>query len=425
MATGRCIRDNIYVQSRRLFSKFRSEGVLYLNAFLMSTGFFMLIPLVSVHYTRDLGFTATAVGLALAVRMLTQQGLAIFGGALADRRGYKPPIVAGLLLRSLGFGAFAFAETFQALLVAAIVTALGGALFEATGKAALVALVDPRERVRAFSIYNLASNAGLTLGPVVGVLLQSVSFRLLSGVAAALFVLAGLQTLAFLPSIPPRKGAGSLVEGLGTVWHDRQFVVFTAVMAGYYFVTIQLFITLPLHVQREFGSSESLGLLYATNAGLALVLQYPLVSWMRGRFSPMGSLAAGVGALAVGLALVPLAPWVSVLLACIGLYAAGRAVVEPTLQAYVSEVAPASRMGSYFGFSAFSMAIGGGASNLAAGALYDMSDSLGQPALPWLVMAFVAAFVSLLLLKLRRRETDLRMDPTPPVRQPANGVACP
>src|SRR5262245_59140604 len=43
------------------------------NAFIMSVGFFMLIPLASVHYTTTLGFTAASVGLALAIRQFSQQ----------------------------------------------------------------------------------------------------------------------------------------------------------------------------------------------------------------------------------------------------------------------------------------------------------------------------------------------------------------
>ena len=382
-----------------------ARWVLYLNAFLMSTAFFMLIPLVSVHYTRDLGFTATAVGLALAIRMLTQQGLAIFGGALADRRGYKAPLVAGLLLRSVGFGAFAFADTFGTLVVAAVITALGGVLFDATGKAALVSLAPADDRARSFSIYNLASNVGLTLGPLVGVGLISLDFRLLSAASAAIFFIAGIQSWALLPKMPPVATGNSLASGLSMVWHDRRFVAFTAIMSGYYFVSIQLFITLPLHVERVFGDSGAVGVLYAANSFLALVLQYPLVAWMGKRFSPVAALAIGVGLLAAGMALVPLAPWLSVLLGCMGLYATGRAIVEPTLQSYVSEVAPAGRAGSYFGFSALSMAIGGSTSNLAAGALYDLSVELGQPALPWLVIASVGVLVSLLLVGFSRRQS--------------------
>lgn len=375
----------------------RSQWVLYLNAFLMNAGFFMLIPLVSVHYTRDLGMTATAVGSELAIRLLTQQGLSLFGGALADRRGYKAPIVAGLLLRSVGFGMFAFADTFTRLLAGAMVAALGGVFFESTGKAALASLVRKEDRHRSFSLYNLGSNAGMTLGPLVGVTLVDYDFGLLSAAAAAAFLLAGIQTWAFLPNIPAPAETRSLLSGIAIVWLDRRFVAFTVILAGFWFVTMQLYITLPLHVSRTFGSESSLGILYATNSLLALALQYPLIRLMSRRFSSAASVAIGVAVLAVGMGLVPFAPGLPALLGCIALYAAGRAIVEPSLNSYVSEVASPSNLGSYFGFAALSLAIGGSLANYAAGVLYDVSIRLQEPALPWLVIGSVGALVALIL----------------------------
>lgn len=52
--------------------------------FLMNAGFFLIIPLVSVHYVDRLGRAAAFIGLVLAVRQFVQQGLTVFGGALAD-----------------------------------------------------------------------------------------------------------------------------------------------------------------------------------------------------------------------------------------------------------------------------------------------------------------------------------------------------
>ena len=41
----------------------------------MVTGFEMIMPLIIGHYVDDLGFLATKVALALAVRKFSQQGL--------------------------------------------------------------------------------------------------------------------------------------------------------------------------------------------------------------------------------------------------------------------------------------------------------------------------------------------------------------
>ena len=43
----------------------------------------MIMPLVIGHYVNNVGLTATAVSVALAIRQFSQQGLAMIGGALA------------------------------------------------------------------------------------------------------------------------------------------------------------------------------------------------------------------------------------------------------------------------------------------------------------------------------------------------------
>ena len=46
----------------------------------------------------------------LGLRQFVQQGLGVFGGAIADRFGAKPMIVTGMLLRAAGFATMAIAH---------------------------------------------------------------------------------------------------------------------------------------------------------------------------------------------------------------------------------------------------------------------------------------------------------------------------
>ena len=98
-------------------------AVLLANEALTWGGFYMLVPLLSVHLTRDAGYSGAVAGAVLAVRQFTQQGLMLFGGALADRVGYRPVIAAGLLVRALGFAGFAVSDRLAVVLLAAIIAA--------------------------------------------------------------------------------------------------------------------------------------------------------------------------------------------------------------------------------------------------------------------------------------------------------------
>ena len=98
--------------------------LLILSSFLMSLGFYSLIPYLAVHFTTRYHWTVTAAGLLLATRQLSQQGLTFVGGAIADRVGWHRTMVIGICMRAAGFLAFAFSsEPVPAFAAAAFSTA--------------------------------------------------------------------------------------------------------------------------------------------------------------------------------------------------------------------------------------------------------------------------------------------------------------
>ncbi len=99
-----------------------------------------------------MGWAALMVGIALGLRQLVQQGLGIFGGAIADRFGAKPMIVTGMLMRAGGFAAMAVAHEPWVLWFSCILSGLGGTLFDPPRAALVVKLVRPHQRGRFFSI---------------------------------------------------------------------------------------------------------------------------------------------------------------------------------------------------------------------------------------------------------------------------------
>jgi DHA1 family multidrug resistance protein-like MFS transporter len=358
----------------------------------MSVGFYMLVPLLSVHFTGNYGMSAATVGVVFAARQFTQQGLMIFGGVIGDRWGHKWTISGGFLVRALGFLWFAYARDVGALIGAAVVTGLGGALFEATGKAALAALVAPDRRVRLFSVASLIASVGSALGPLIGVALLNVDFLWVGLVSSGCFFLASGLACALLPSslgAPTAESNRSIAEALSLVVRDARFVRFTVVMAGYWFVANQIYLSVPIHISRLTGDVGLVGTTFAAQAVLAMALQVPLVRVVCRVTSRLRAIGLGLLLMSVGLGSVALATDGYGILACVLIFAIGRLLVEPVRDVVTADLAPTGSSAAYFGFGYLSLAFGGSLGNLLGGRLMDLAVEPELGALPWAVFAVV------------------------------------
>ncbi|WP_329120430.1 MFS transporter [Streptomyces sp. NBC_01465] len=302
--------------------------LLLVNQLTINLGFYMLMPFLAEHLAGGLGLAAWAVGLVMGVRNLSQQGMFLVGGALADRFGFKPLIVAGCALRTVGFGALAFVESLPMLIAASLATGLAGALFNPAVRAYLAAEAGEERRVEAFALFNAFYQAGILLGPLVGVALLGVSFRLVCVVAAVLF--AGLTVLQ-LGRLPVREAAavGSAAAERGqfrTVLGNRTFWLFAAAMTGSYVLQFQVYLALPLAA----GSRWATSALFVVSGLVTLGGQLRITAWCAAHWTRERCLVAGLSLM--GAAFVPPAlpgAGVAGLLLCAAVLAVGTAVLYP------------------------------------------------------------------------------------------------
>jgi MFS transporter, DHA1 family, multidrug resistance protein len=367
--------------------------VLLISTFFAWGGFFMVIPMIAVHFVDGLGWTAAAIGLVLAARQFFQQGLTPFSGVLADRFGAKPLIAAGMLIRAIGFGAMAFAGTYAVLMAAAIVAAIGGALFESPRSAAVAALTDEHERSSYFAKTGVVAGLGITAGTQLGALLLDVDFRLVAVAGAVCYVLIFAMTMVWLPAVQVAE-EGGLWRGLGLALHDRPFMAYTGFMGGHWFMTSQFSITLPLVATAVAGNPNAVAWVYGVNSATAVLLGYPVPRFVERRLGSARALIAAIAVTALGVALIGFSRDTASLLLAVFVYSLGIVISRPTEQTVAAGLASPAALGSYFGIAALSVAFGGGLGNFAGGILYDAGARLGQPALPWLVFAVVGVIAA-------------------------------
>ncbi|WBO65688.1 MDR family MFS transporter [Streptomyces camelliae] len=377
----------------------RPARLLMVNQFAINLGFYMLMPYLADHLAHGLGLAAWTVGLVLGIRNLSQQGMFLVGGTLADRYGCKPMILTGCALRTVAFGLLAVAESLPVLVVASALTGLAGALFNPAVRAYLAAEAGEERRVEAFAAFNVFYQAGVLIGPLAGLALLTWDFGAVCAVAALIFgALAVLQVRA-LPSRPP-QGRGNepawraVTADWRTVAANRPFLLFAAAMTGSYVLAFQVYLALPLRARELFGDRSGLvtGAIFAVSALAALSGQLKLTAWAKRTLS--GPWAIAYGLVVMGVAFLPLLPGpyggalgtacgVLGLTLCAALLAWGGALLYPFEMDTVVRLSGDRLVATYYGAYNTASGIAISLGNLAVGALFDT----GARWLPWTVLA--------------------------------------
>ncbi|GAA2341521.1 MFS transporter [Saccharopolyspora halophila] len=391
--------------------------LLLLTQLAFNIGFYLVVPFLATHLAEDLAMAGWAIGIVLGVRTFSQQGMFALGGALADRFGIRPTVLAGCALRVLGFAVLASAGDFPTVLGGTVLIGFAAALFSPAVESALAAQGTELERrgiitrTELFGLFAVCGEIGAVTGPLLGAALLGVDFGLTCSVAAAVFVLILLAHARMLPH-GTREERRPLLAGWARIARNRTFLVFAAAYSAYLLSYNQLYLALPVELGRV-DAAHALGWMFALASVLVVFGQLPLAAWARSRLGAARALPLGFGLLSLAFAAVACwAPWpplpglFALLPAAlfVSLLSLGQMLAVPVAQDLVPRLADGQDLGSHFGFlssaGGVAVLIGSGA----AGGLLDLAAHPGPlAALPWLALAALPALSGLTLLALARR----------------------
>ncbi|HBL6731662.1 TPA: multidrug efflux MFS transporter MdtH [Serratia liquefaciens] len=382
-----------------LVSQARSLGkyFLLLDNLLVVLGFFVVFPLISIRFVDQLGWAAVVVGAALGLRQLIQQGLGIFGGAIADRFGTKPMIVTGMLMRAAGFATMAMADQPWILWFSCALSALGGTLFDPPRTALVIKLTRPHERGRFYSLLMMQDSAGAVIGALIGSWLLQYDFHFVCWVGAGIFVLAAGWNAWLLPAYRISTIRAPMKEGMMRVLRDRRFLTYVLTLTGYYMLSVQVMLMLPIVVNEIAGSPTAVKWMYAIEAALSLSLLYPIARWSEKRFRLEQRLMAGLLLMTLSLIPVGLATSLQGVFTLICCFYLGSIIAEPARETLSASLADPRARGSYMGFSRLGLALGGALGYTGGGWMYDTGHAVGMPELPWILLGIVGMITLLAL----------------------------
>lgn len=373
-------------------SQARRTGKYFLlfDNLLVVLGFFVVFPLISIHFVDQLGWAALIVGFALGMRQFIQQGLGIFGGALADRFGAKPLIVCGMLLRALGFCIMALASEPWILWLSCVFMALGGTLFDPPRVALVVKLTRPYERGRFYSLLMMQDSAGAVVGALVGSWLIEFDFHLVCWLGAGIFIGAALFNLFYLPSYRISTTVRAPIsQGMKRVLQDKKFVRYVLILTGYYILSVQVMLMLPLIVNEIAQSVSAVKFMYMIEAVLSLTLLYPIARWSEKHFSLVHRLMFGLFLMTLGMFPIGFSTTLSGVFSLIFVFYLGSIIAEPARETLGASLAHAKARGSYMGFSRLGLAIGGALGYTGGGWLYDQGHAHNLPEFPWMLLSII------------------------------------
>ncbi len=350
-------------------------------------------PLWKALDSVGLGGTGFAVALLFTMFSIAQLASAPYWGRVSDRLGRRPALMIGLGASVVAYGVFAFAQSLELLVLCRLVQGAGGGTVGVV-QAYVADATKPEDRAKSLGWVSAATNAGVAMGPAIGiwVLGFGVSAQALAaepllkfrgpGLAAALIAAINMVFAWFF--LKESHDAAAAKASGKTVTRSRDAVGRVISHSGepasrliwIYGITMGAFMgmntVLALLLKMKFDVSENtFGYFFVYVAVIGVVVRAfvlgKLVAWLKEpRLSRIGMMM-----LAVGLFTMPLAPSIPIFALCVALVPLGTAFTFPCVTSLLSQVVPQHERGLYMGVQQTFGGVARVIAPLSAGFAYD------------------------------------------------------
>ena len=341
--------------------------------------------------------------------------LAILGGAVADRLGFRRALSMAYLILACAYFLLGSLGAPWMAPVRSAVPLLGLVAFVLVLPALGISMVKPsvvgttarasRENVRSigYSIYYTLVNIGGAAGPYIA----SWAHRRLGvenvfRVSALSVLLMFFAVLLFFKE-PRRSGeiqTASLAEtarNLFTVMTNARFMLFLLIFSGYWIVFWQQYIVLPIYIHGYVDPHADVELILITDATTVICLQF-LATYLTQKIPSFRAITIGTLITSLGWLIVAshAAVWAVVL--SIFVVALGEIVQSPRYYEYVSRLAPPGQQGTYMGFAFLPIGIGSLVGGWLGGRLmHHYGEVVQRPAQVWWAITGIGIGTTLLL----------------------------
>ena len=333
--------------------------------------------ILAVYVAEQVGLGPEAAGwLVGSVFNTLLYFLPILAGTVVDRYGFKRSLQICFAIFCIGYfliglgGLPAGQGLVQAMgsrlymIVALVITAIGGSLIKPSIVGTVARTTDERTKSLGYSIYYTLVNFGGAVGPIL-----ALQVRENVGIAYVL-VMSSLTSLAMLiattiffkeppqpKDAPPPRSMGRVLADMALVFTNGRFMAFLVIFSGFWIMFWQIFYSFPFYV-RDVLHYEKFEIMETVDAWTIILVTVPATALAQ-KLSPMRAMTLGFALATACWFVMGLGPkTVPVAVVAIVLFALGEAVQAPRFYEYVSDLAPKEQVGTYMGFAFLPVAIG-------------------------------------------------------------------
>ncbi len=341
--------------------------------------------------------------------------LAIFGGALADRLGFRRALsLAYLILATAYFllgsiGAPWLAPVRNAIplwwlvLLVLMLPALGIALVKPSVVGTTARASKENVRSIGYSIYYTLVNVGGAAGPfIASIVHKHVNVENVFRIAALSVLLMFFAVLLFFrepraAGDKPAPSFGETCRNFLTVITNPKFMLFLLIFSGFWIVYWQQYIALPLYIHGYIDPNADVERILVTDAVTVICLQM-LVSFLTRKIPPFRAITIGTLISSCSWLVLAVHPAIWTTVASLIVLAIGEVILSPRYYEYVSRLAPPGQQGTYMGFAFLPIGIGSLAGGWIAGhAIHHYAEVLHKPQQVWWFFSGIGVATAALL----------------------------
>jgi MFS family permease len=320
-----------------------------------------LVTFLGIYFVREAGIELATVGLAFLCENLLRGLLAPMFGALSDRVGRRPLLLAASLATAAVLPSFLLVSGPLTLFAWSLAMGIAGAVKMPVGAALLLDLAPPERRQSMLALNYTVVSVAYTLAVTPAGYVAEQGYGLLALLSSAGYLLAAsLYGFGLRGALPmERSDKGGFYGEAISVLRDRVFLAFAAIALVFPFGMGLVVFASPLFAAERGLGEGFIGLVLGANSIIVALLAVPLATRMEhsGPFRWLGWAALLVAACFACYAGIPHAG--AALIAGTVIFSFGELVFSSAVPAAVARLAPAGRRGAYQGgwtlVSSFSM----------------------------------------------------------------------